>query len=129
MEWRKTLLCILLGIFLISFLPVQLGAKTFEESSFPAKSGLVASSALLSPAYLVCKMTYALSGSVVASAIIVFSLGFAQDAATTVGTQAVNGDWIIYPTVFTGERKVEFVGREVSVEGLVLTMDQEQETP
>ncbi len=123
MEWRKTLLCILLGIFLISFLPVQIGAKTFEESSLPAKGGLVASSAFVSPSYFVCKMIYALSGSIVAGAITLLSLGFAQDAATTVGTQAVNGDWIIYPTVFTGERKVEFVGREVSVEGLVLTMD------
>lgn len=125
MEWRKTFLCILLGIFLISFLPVQIGAKTFEESSLPVKSGLVTSSAFVSPPYFVCKMIYALSGSIVAGAITVLSLGFAQDAATTVGTQAVNGDWIIYPTVFTGERKVEFVGREVSVEGLVLTMDQE----
>jgi hypothetical protein len=129
MEWRKTLLCILLGIFLISFSPVQIGAKTFEDSSVPAKSGLVVLSAFASPPYSVCKLTYALSGSVVAGAITVLSLGFALDAATTVGTQAVNGDWIIYPTVFTGERKVEFVGRDVSVEGLVLTMDQEQETP
>jgi len=129
MEWRKTLLCILLGIFLISFLPLQSGAKTFEESSFPAKGGLVTASAFVSPPYFVCKMLYALSGSIVAGGITVCSLGFALDAATTVGTQAVNGDWIVYPTVFTGERKVEFVGKEVSVEGLVLTMDQEQEAP
>ena len=129
MEWRKTLLCILLGIFLISFLPVQVGAETFEDYSVSAKSYMLVASTCVSPVYSVCKMTYALSGSVVAGAITVLSLGFALDTATTVGTQAVNGDWIIYPTVFTGDRDVEFIGREESVEGLVLTMDQEQETP
>ena len=128
MEWRKMLLCILLGMFLISFLPVQVGAETFEDYSLPAKSYMLVASTCVSPVYSVCKMTYALSGSVVAGAITVLSLGFAQDAATTVGTQAVNGDWIIYPTVFTGDRDVEFIGREESVEGLVLTMDQKRES-
>ena len=57
-------------------------------------------------------MVYALGGSLVAGSINLFSLGFAQETATRVGTQAVNGDWIVYPTVLTGERSLQFIGTD-----------------
>ena len=124
MKWRKAFLYLLVGIVLIVFLPLQGAAKTFEERSLPAKSGLVVSSALVSTPYFVSKMIYATCGSIVAGGINVFSLGFAQDTATTVGCQAVNGDWIVYPTVLTKERNLEFIGKDESAEGSTLTMNQ-----
>ena len=39
------------------------------------------------------------------------------------GCQAVNGDYIIHPEVFIGERNVEFVGRDEPVKGLSLAME------
>ena len=126
MEWKKTFLYILLGITLVIFLSMQGEAKTFEESSLPIKSCLVISSAVVSAPYFVSKMIYALNGSVVAGGINLFSLGYAQDAATIVGCQAVNGDWIIHPKVFTKERTVEFIGRDEPVEGLSLTMEKKE---
>ena len=123
MEWRKALWYIMVGMLLINFFPVQVGAETFEDYSFPAKSYTVVASTCVSPPYIVSKMIYALGGSIVAGSIALLSLGFALDTATTVGSQAINGDWIVYPTVFTGDRDIEFVGREERVEGIVLTMD------
>jgi hypothetical protein len=126
MECKKTFLYILLGTALIISLPLQGEAKTFEDCSLPAKGGLVVASALTSPSYFVSKMIYAISGSIVAASINLLTLGFAQDAATTVGCQAVNGDWIIHPEVFIRERNVEFVGRDEPVKGLSLTMEQKE---
>ncbi len=126
MEGKRTFLYIFLVSVLIVSLHMQVEAKTFKECSLPAKSCLVVSSAFASAPYFVSKMIYAVNGSIVAGAINLFSLGFAQDAATIVGSQAVNGDWLIYPTVFTGERKVEFIGKDEPVEGISLTMNQEQ---
>ena len=126
MKWRKALLYLFVGIVLIVFLPLQGEAKTFEERSLPAKSGLVVSSAFVSTPYFVSKMIYALNGSVVAASINLLSLGFAQDAATTVGCQAVNGDWIIHPEVLMRERNPEFVGRDEPAKGLSLTMEEKE---
>ena len=89
-------------LLLLSF--GQSGAKSFEEHSPATQGGLIVSSAVASVPYFVSKMIYALGGSLVAGGINLFSLGFAQETATTVGTQAVNGDWIVYPTVLTRER-------------------------
>ena len=108
------------------YLFTQGGAKTFEECSLPAKGGLVVTSAVISPPYFVSKMIYALNGSVVAASINLLSLGFAQDAATTVGCQAVNGDWIIHPEVLMRERNPEFVGRDEPAKGLSLTMEEKE---
>lgn len=126
MKWRKALLYLLLGTFLMVSFTVRGIAKSFEERSLPAKSCLVVSSAFASAPYFVSKMIYAVNGSIVAGAINLFSLGFAQDAATIVGSQAVNGDWLIYPTVFTGERKVEFIGKDEPVEVISLSMEQKE---
>jgi hypothetical protein len=126
MEWKKTFLYILLGTTLAIFLPMQADAKTFKERSLPAKSCLVVSSVVVSVPYFVSKMIYAMNGSIVAGGINLFSLGCAQDVATRVGSKAVNGDWIVQPTVFTKERDLEFIGRDETVKGLSLTMDQKE---
>ena len=69
-------------------------------------------------------MVYALSGSLVAGSINLFSLGFAKETATKVGTQAVNGDWIVYPAVLTRERSLEFIGTDEPVASPAVTMIQ-----
>jgi hypothetical protein len=127
MEWKKVFLSVFLGSLLIIALPRQGEARTFEERSLPAKSCLVVSSAFVSVPYFVSKMIYAVNGSIVAGGINIFSLGFAQDTATTVGCQAVNGDWIVFPTVLTKERNLEFVGKDESVEGSTLTINKDKE--
>jgi len=123
MEWKKAFLYLFLLTALVISLPVQGEAKRFEEWSLPAKGAIVVPCAFLSVPYFVSKMLYAINGSVVAGSINLLSLGFAQDTATTVGCQAVNGDYIIHPEVFIGERNVEFVGRDEPVKGLSLAME------
>jgi hypothetical protein len=126
MEGKKVFLYILLVATLIISLPPQGEAEEFEEWSLPAKGAMVVPCAFLSVPYFAAKMLYAINGSIVAGSINLFSLGLAQDAATTVGCQAVNGDYIIHPEVFIGERNVEFVGRDEPVKGLSLTMEQKK---
>jgi len=126
MEWRKAFSYLLVGTVLIVLLPMQGEARTFEERPLPTKSCLVVSSAFVSVPYFVSKMIYAVSGSIVAGGINIFSLGFAQDTATTVGAKAVNGDWIVFPTVLTKERDLEFVGKDESVEGSTLTINKDK---
>ena len=125
MAWKKIFLFIFLGTLLGIALPNQGDAKTFEECSLPAKGGLVLSSTVASAPYFVSKMIYALGGSLAAGGINLFSLGFAQETATQVGTQAVNGDWIVYPTVLTRERSLEFIGTDEPVTSPSVTMVQE----
>jgi len=126
MRWEK----IGMGIFLVvvlSFSGATLSeAKTFGECPLPVQGCLVVSSALVSAPYFVSKMIYAVNGSIVAGGITILSLGFAQNVATTVGCQAVNGDWIVHPEVFTGGRGVEFVGKDEPVKGPSLTMKQKE---
>ena len=70
-------------------------------------------------------MIYALSGSLVAGGINLFTLGYGQETATRIGTQAVNGDWIVYPTIFTRERSLQFIGTDEPVTAPAVTMVQE----
>lgn len=126
MEWKKAFLYIFLVAALIISLPMQGKAKSFEEWSLPAKGAIVVPCTFLSVPYFVSKMIYAINGSVVAGSITLLSLGFAQDAATTVGCQAVNGDYIIHPEVFIGERNVEFIGRDEPVKGISLTLEEKE---
>ena len=125
MEWKKVLLYILLGTVLIVSFPVQGEAKSFEEHSPATQGGLIVSSTVASVPYFVSKLAYALGGSLAAGGINLFSLGFAQETATQVGTQAVNGDWIVYPTVLTRERSLEFIGTDKPVTSPSVTMVQE----
>jgi len=125
MKWKKLLLYSLSVTVLLLLSSGQGSATSFEERSRSAQGGLIVSSAVASTPYFVTKMIYALSGSLVAGSINLFSLGFAQETATKVGTQAVNGDWIVYPTVFTGERSLQFIGTDEPVTSPTVTMLQE----
>jgi hypothetical protein len=124
MKYKKLLLYSLSVTIVLLLSSGQGGAKSFEEHSRSAQSGLIASSTVASVPYFVSKMVYALGGSLVAGSINLFSLGFAQETATRVGTQAVNGDWIVYPTVLTGERSLQFIGTDEPVTYPTVTMVQ-----
>jgi hypothetical protein len=106
--------------------PVQAETKTFEDRSPMAKCCLGTTSAIVSVPYFVSKLAYALTGSLVAGYLNIASLGYAQDYGTTIGTQAVNGDWIVPPEVLSGERCLEFVGRDEPVVGPTLSMTMQQ---
>lgn len=124
MKGRKSLPCICLVAFLLVSFSVHAETTPFDERSGVGKSYIVVSSAVASVPYFTSKMLYCLGGNLVAGGINLFSLGFAQDTATEVGTQAINGDWIVHPRVLTREQSLVFVGRTEPVEIPTLTMNQ-----
>jgi len=106
--------------------PAQAETKTFEERSPMSQCCLATTSAIVSVPYFVAKMAYALTGSLVAGYLNISTVGYAQDYGTTIGAQPVNGDWIVSPRVLTGERCLEFVGRDEPVVGPTLSMNLQQ---
>lgn len=124
MKWRKFLPCFYLVAFLLVSFSAHAETRPFDERSGVGKSYIVVSSAVVSVPYFTSKMLYCLGGSLVAGSINLFSLGFAQDTATEVGTQAINGDWIVHPRVLTREQPLVFVGGTEPVEIPTLTMNQ-----
>ena len=126
MKGAKMVMAVLALSFLLFSCPVQAETETFEERSPMSQCCLVTTSAIVSVPYFVSKMAYALTGSLVAGYLNIASLGFAQDYGTTIGAQAVNGDWIVSPRVLTGEKCLEFVGRDEEVVSPTLSMTMQQ---
>ena len=126
MKGPRMVVAVLAVSFLLLSFPVHAETKTFEEHSPISQCCLITTSAIVSVPYFVSKMAYALTGSLAAGWINLFSMGYAQDYGTTIGTQAVNGDWIVSPRVLTGERCLEFVGRDEPVVGPTLSMNMQQ---
>ncbi len=124
MKWRKSLPWICLVALLCASFSAHAETTAFDERSGAGKSYLVVSSAVASVPYFTSKMLYCVGGNLVAGSINLFSLGYAQDTATEVGTQAINGDWYVHPRVLTRERPLVFVGRIEPVEIPALTMHQ-----
>jgi hypothetical protein len=126
MKGPRMMVAVLAVSFLLFSFPVHAETKTFEERSPISQCCLVTTSAIVSVPYFVSKMAYALTGSLAAGYLNISTLGYAQDYGTTIGTQAVNGDWIVSPRVLTGERCLEFVGRDEPVVGPTLSMNMQQ---
>jgi hypothetical protein len=126
MKNAKMVAAVLAVSWLLFSCPAQAETKTFEEHSPMARCCLATTSAIVSVPYFVSKMAYALTGSLVAGYLNISTLGYAQDYGTTIGTQAVNGDWIVPPEVLAGERCLEFVGRDEPVVGPTLSMNMQQ---
>jgi hypothetical protein len=126
MKNAKTVAAVLAVSWILFSCPAQAETKTFEERSPMARCCLATTSAIVSVPYFVSKMAYALTGSLVAGYLNISTFGYAQDYGTTIGTQAVNGDWIVPPEVLTGERCLEFVGRDEPVVGPTLSMNLQQ---
>jgi hypothetical protein len=111
-------------LLLVAF-SVHAETKPFDDRSGFSKGCTVASSAVATVPYFAAKMLYCVGGNLVAGGMNVLTLGFAQDTATEVGIQAINGDWYVHPKVLTREQSLEFVGRTPTVEIPTLTMHQE----
>ena len=122
----KMVAAVLAVSWILMSCPAQAETKTFEERSPMAQCCLATTSAIVSVPYFVSKLAYALTGSLVAGYLNISTLGYAQDYGTTIGTQAVNGDWIVPPEVLAGERCLEFVGRDEPVVGPSLSMTMQQ---
>ena len=126
MKNAKMVAAVLAVSWILFSCPAQAETKTFEERSPMARCCLATTSAIVSVPYFVSKMAYALTGSLVAGYLNISTLGYAQDYGTTIGTKAVNGDWIVPPEVLAGERCLEFVGRDEPVVGPTLSMTMQQ---
>lgn len=126
MKCSRMMISILAVVILLFSYPVQAEKKSFEERSPMSQCCLATTSAIISVPYFVSKLAYALTGSLVAGYLNIASLGYAQDYGTTIGTQAINGDWIVPPEVLAGERCLEFVGRDEPVVGPSLSMNMQQ---
>ena len=126
MKGLKVVVAVLAVSLLLLSWPVQADNKTFDERSPTSQCCLATTSAIVSVPYFVAKMAYALTGSLVAGYLNISTLGYAQDYGITIGTQAVNGDWIVSPRVLTGERCLEFAGRDEPVVGPTLSMNLQQ---
>ena len=127
MKGIKVVLAVVAGLLVLAGHPVCAETKTFEEHSVPSQCCLVTSSVLASAFYFPAKLVYGLAGSLVAGGINLFSLGYAQDTATRVGTEAINGDWIVHPRVLTRERCLEFAGSDQPITAPTLSMAVQQE--
>lgn len=125
MKLRKPLSCICLVSLLLVTFSAHAETKPFDDRSGFSKGCTVVSSAVATVPYFTAKMLYCVGGNLVAGSMNVLTLGFAQDTATEVGTQAINGDWYVHPKVLTREQSLEFVGRTPTVEIPTLTMHQE----
>ena len=124
MKLRVSLSCACLVTLLLVTLSAHADTKPFDDRSGFSKGCVVVSSAVATVPYFTSKMLYCLGGNLVAGGMNVLTLGFYQDTATEVGTQAINGDWYVHPRVLTRERTLEFVGRTPVVEIPTLTMHQ-----
>ena len=124
MQCKKLLLYGLCVTMLLLLFSSPGSATSCEEHSRAKQGGLIVSSTAASVPYFVSKMIYALGGSLVAGSINLFSLGYGQETATRVGTQAVYGDWIVYPAILTGERSLQFIGTDEPVTSPSVTMVQ-----
>ena len=125
MRWKKPLSCICLVTLLLVAFSVHAETKPFDDRSGVSKGCVVFSSAVATVPYFASKMLYCLGGNLVAGSMNLLSLGYAQDTATEVGAQAINGDWYVHPRVLTRERPLVFVGKVEPVEPPTLSMHQE----
>jgi hypothetical protein len=90
--------------------PAMAPAATYENCNLPAKSGLIAASAVLTIPYFVAKMAYGFAGTLTAGAINFFSFRYAEPTAEKIAFKSAGGDWYVTPDNLLGEKKLQFVG-------------------
>ena len=103
---------LLIGFIAISILmcPALTPAATYENCNLPAKSGLIAASAVLTIPYFVAKMAYGFAGTLTAGAINFFSFRYAEPTAEKIAFKSAGGDWYVTPDHLLGDKKLQFVG-------------------
>jgi hypothetical protein len=107
---KKNILLIILTAIGIVICPAMAPAAPYESCNLPAKSGLVAASAVLTIPYFVAKMGYGFAGTLTAGAINFFSFRYAEPTAEKIAFKSAGGDWYITPDNLLGEKKLQFVG-------------------
>jgi hypothetical protein len=107
---KKNALLICLIVISFCLYPALAPAATYENCNLPAKSGLLAASAVLTIPYFVAKMGYGFAGTVTAGAVNFFSFRYAEPTAEKIAFKAAGGDWYITPDHLLGEKKLQFVG-------------------
>ena len=90
--------------------PALTPAATYENCNLPAKSGLIAASAVLTIPYFVAKMGYGLLGTLTAGTINFFSFRYAEPTAEKIAFKSAGGDWYVTPDHLLGDKKLQFVG-------------------
>jgi len=90
--------------------PALTPAATYENCNLPAKSGLIAASAVLTVPYFVAKMVYGFAGTVTAGTINFFSFRYAEPTAEKIAFKSAGGDWYVTPDHLLGDKKLQFVG-------------------
>ena len=103
---------LLIGFIAISIFmcPALTPAATYENCNLPAKSGLIAASAVLTIPYFVAKMGYGLLGTLTAGTINFFSFRYAEPTAEKIAFKSAGGDWYVTPDHLLGDKKLQFVG-------------------
>ena len=97
------------AFFIIALAPAASLASN-DASSMAKGIGIGTTSALASLIYGPLKILYATGGVVVGGLSWAFSGGDAE-VAKTVMTPAIYGDYVISPSVLTGDEKLEWYGR------------------
>jgi hypothetical protein len=109
-SFRVALLALLCGLA-IALAPAS--AMATSAGKFGKGAGLGVGSALVSLLYAPCKLVYAGGGLVVGGLAYLFS-GGDREVAKVVLTPSVLGDYVVTPEQLTGERPLEFFGRDPS---------------
>ena len=86
-------------------------ARAAEEQSTAANAGLGAASALTTLLYGPIKCVYALGGLIVGGLAWPLS-GGDSDVMWKIMNPAVRGDYVVTPAHLTGEKPLEFLGRD-----------------
>ena len=106
-SWRSSALALICAAGL-------LGSATMasaEAGDMASEAGLGLGAVLVSLVYGPVKVLYAIAGATTGGLAFVFSGGDA-DVAKVVLTPSVRGDYVITPAHLTGEREIEFLGRD-----------------
>lgn len=90
--------------------PEANAGPSFQDSSFGRKTGLVLGSIGTSILYIPAKALFA-GGSIITSGLVLtFTLGESDAEAGRIARRGMRGDWFVHPDVFTGHRRLRFLG-------------------
>lgn len=97
------------GLVLVMAAPVSAGTS-FAESGTGRQFVLGTGSGVVSVVYSPVKFLYAAGSTVAGGVVLAFTEGDDTDSAVRIVRRGVRGDWWVHPDVFTGHRKLYFVG-------------------
>lgn len=108
-SWRGRVLATICALGLACAVPTA--AVAAEGDSVAREAGLGLGAVLLSLVYGPAKVLYAVGGATTGGLAFLFS-GGDPDVAKVILTPSVRGDYVVTPAHLTGERDLEFLGRD-----------------